>query len=248
MALPKIDTPIYELELPLSKKKIKFRPFLVKEQKNLLMAMESNDSDSIEKNIKQILNNCTIAKKFDVDSLPVLDIEYYFLNLRARSVGEIIENKYRCDNEITTETGEQKSCNNIMETSFNILDIKVNFTKENPDIIQLSPNISIKLKYPQFSVLKKLKDIDSASQIAIEMVADSIEYIFDSVSEQFYYAKDTTHAELVDFIESLNQQQFTLIEEFFANIPKLEKKIEMKCSRCGFEHKLDVEGLENFFV
>lgn len=248
MALPKIDTPIYELELPLSKKKIKYRPFLVKEQKNLLMAMESNDSDSIEKNIKQVLTNCTIAKKFDVDSLPVLDIEYYFLHLRARSVGEVVENRYRCDNQVTTETGETKSCGNIMETSFNILDIKVQFNKENQDVIQLTPTISVKLRYPQFSVLKKLKDKESATDVAFEMVADSIEYIFDSSNEQFYYAKDTTHEELVEFIGSLNQQQFSLIEEFFANMPKMEKKIEMKCSRCGFEHSLDVEGLENFFV
>lgn len=248
MALPKIDSPIYELELPLSKKKIKFRPFLVKEQKNLLMAMESNDSDSIEKNIKQVLTNCTLAKKFDVDSLPVLDIEYYFLNLRARSVGEVVENRYRCDNQVTTESGEVKSCGNIMETSLNILDIKVQFSKENQDIIQLTPTISVKLKYPQFSVLKKLKNLSSASDIAIQMIADSVDYIYDASNEQFYYAKETTNEELVEFIEGLNQQQFGLIEEFFANMPKLEKKVEMKCSKCGFEHKIDVEGLENFFV
>ena len=161
MALPKIDSPIYDLELPLSKQKIRFRPFLVKEQKNLLMAMESNDSDSIEKNIKQVLTNCTLTEKFDVDSLPVLDIEYYFLNLRARSVGEVVENKYRCDNQITTEAGDVKSCGNIMESSLNILDIKVEFNKENQDVIQLTPTISVRLKYPQFSVLKKLKDLSS---------------------------------------------------------------------------------------
>lgn len=241
MALPKIDTPIYELELPLSKKKIKYRPFLVKEQKNLLMAMESNDTDSIEKNIKQVLTNCTITKKVDIDSLPVLDIEYYFLHLRARSVGEVVENKYRCDN-----TVDDRTCGNIMETSFNILDIKVEFKKENQDVIQLTPKISIKLKYPEFSVLKKLKDMTSASELAFEMIANSIDYIYDG--EQFYYAKETTHEELVDFIGSLNQQQFSLIEEFFANMPKLEKKIQMKCSKCGFDHSLDVEGLENFFV
>ena len=243
MALPKIDTPVYDLQLPLSKKKIKFRPFLVKEQKNLLMAMESNDSDSIEKNIKQVLTNCTLTKKLDIDTLPVLDIEYYFLHLRARSVGEVIENKYRCDNEV-----EGKSCGNIMETSFNILDIKVEFERENQDIIQLTPTISIKLKYPEFSVLMKLKNMTSASELAFEMIANSIEHIYDGSTEQFYYAKETTHEELVDFIGSLNQQQFSMIEDFFANMPKLEKKIHMKCSKCGFEHNLDVEGLENFFV
>ena len=240
MALPKIDTPVYDLQLPLSKKKIKFRPFLVKEQKNLLMAMESNDSDSIEKNIKQVLTNCTLTKKLDIDTLPVLDIEYYFLHLRARSVGEVIENKYRCDNQV-----DGSACGNIMETSLNLLDIKIEGIKENNDVIQLTDTISIKLKYPEFSVINKLSKLTDVSDIAFEMIAESVEYIFDG--EQFYYAKETTTEELVEFIEGLNQQQFAKIEDFFANLPKLEKKIEMKCSRCGFEHKLDVEGLESFF-
>jgi len=240
MALPKIDTPIYELDLPLSKKHVRFRPFLVKEQKNLLMAMESGDSKSIEQNVKQVLNNCTVTENLDIEKLPVLDVEYYFLNLRARSVGEIVENKYRCDNQV-----DGSACGNIMETSLNLLDIKIEGVKENDDVIQLTDTISIKLKYPEFSVINKLSKLTDVSDIAFEMIADSVEYIFDG--EQFYYAKETTTEEMVEFIEGLNQQQFTKIEDFFANLPKLEKKIEMKCSRCGFEHKLDVEGLESFF-
>ena len=240
MALPKIDTPIYELDLPLSKKHVRFRPFLVKEQKNLLMAMESGDSKSIEQNVKQVLNNCTVTENIDIEKLPVLDVEYYFLNLRARSVGEIVENKYRCDNLV-----DGSACGNIMETSLNLLDIKIEGVKENDDVIQLTDTISIKLKYPEFSVINKLSKLTDVSDIAFEMIADSVEYIFDG--EQFYYAKETTTEEMVEFIEGLNQQQFAKIEDFFANLPKLEKKIEMKCSRCGFEHKLDVEGLESFF-
>lgn len=240
MALPKIDTPIYELDLPLSKKHVRFRPFLVKEQKNLLMAMESGDSKSIEQNVKQVLNNCTVTENIDIEKLPVLDVEFYFLNLRARSVGEIVENKYRCDNQV-----DDSACGNIMETSLNLLDIKIEGVKENNDVIQLTDTISIKLKYPEFSVINKLSKLSDVSDIAFEMIAESVEYIFDG--EQFYYAKETTTEELVEFIEGLNQQQFAKIEDFFANLPKLEKKIEMKCSRCGFEHKLDVEGLESFF-
>ena len=240
MALPKIDTPIYELDLPLSKKHVRFRPFLVKEQKNLLMAMESGDSKSIEQNVKQVLNNCTVTENIDIEKLPVLDVEFYFLNLRARSVGEIVENKYRCDNQV-----DGSACGNIMETSLNLLDIKIEGVKENNDVIQLTDTISIKLKYPEFSVINKLSNLTNVSDIAFEMIAESVEYIFDG--EQFYYAKETTTEEMVEFIEGLNQQQFAKIEDFFANLPKLEKKIEMKCSRCGFEHKLDVEGLESFF-
>lgn len=240
MALPKIDTPIYDLELPLSKKKIRFRPFLVKEQKNLLMAMESEDKESIEQNVKQVLNNCTVTEDIDIEKLPVIDVEYYFLQLRARSVGEVVENKYRCDNMV-----EEKACGNIMETSLNLLDIKVEGIVEGKDVIELTDTISIKLKYPEFSVLNKLSKLTSVSDIAFEMIAESVEYIYDG--EQFYYAKEVSSNEILEFIESLNHQQFSKIEDFFSNLPKIEKKIEMKCSRCGFEHKLDVEGLESFF-
>jgi hypothetical protein len=240
MALPKIDTPIYELDLPLSKKHIRFRPFLVKEQKNLLMAMESGEKDSIEKNIKQVLNNCTVTEDIDIDKLPVVDIEYYFLQLRARSVGELVENKYRCDNLVN-----EKPCGNIMETSVNLLEIQVTGIKEGNDIIQLTEKISIKLKYPEFSVLKRISNMTNETDIAFGMIADSIEYVFDG--EQMYYARETSQEELIEFLESLNQQQFAKIEDFFTNLPKLEKKVEMKCSRCGFDHKFDVEGLESFF-
>lgn len=240
MALPRIDTPIYDLELPLSKKKIRFRPFLVKEQKNLLMALESDDRESIENNIKQVLQNCTITEKVDIENLPVVDVEYYFLQLRARSVGETVENKYRCDNMV-----DDKSCGNIMETSLNLLDIKIEGVQDDNDVIELTDKISIKLKYPQFSVLSKLSKLTDVGDITFQMIADSIEHIYDG--EQFYYSNETPQEELLEFVESLSQKQFAKIETFFANLPKLQKKIEMKCSRCGFQHNLDVEGLESFF-
>ncbi len=240
MPLPKIDAPVFDLTLPLSKKKIKFRPFLVKEQKNLLMAMESNYREMIEKNVKQVLQNCTINENIDIEKLPVIDIEFYFLNLRARSVGEIVENKYRCDNEV-----DGNKCGNIMEVSVNLLDLKVTNIKEDDDLIQLTDEICIKLKYPEFSILNKVNNLEAITDIAFEMIAESVEYVYDG--EQYHYSNEIPHQEMLEFIESLNQQQFSKIEDFFANLPKLEKKIEMKCSRCGFEHRMDIEGLESFF-
>lgn len=240
MALPKIDTPIYDLTLPLSNKKIRFRPFLVKEQKNLLMAVESDDQESIQENIKQILRNCTLTEKIEIDDLPVIDIEYYFINLRAKSVGEVIENKYRCEAIV-----DDKKCNNIMETSVNLLDIKVEGHVQNNDVIQLTDKITIKLRYPKFSVLKSIKDMNKMADIAMRMVAESIEYIYDG--EQFYYANEVSANELLEFVESLNQKQFAKIEEFFLTMPKLQRKIDIVCSKCGFNHKFDIEGLENFF-
>lgn len=240
MALPKIDTPVYELTLPLSKKQIKFRPFLVKEQKNLLMAIEADDNETIERNIKQVLHNCTLSENVNIDKLPVLDVEYYFLNLRARSVGEVVENKYICNNVV-----EGVKCGNKMDVAFNLLDIQVESNPEFTDVIQLTNTISIKLKYPEFSVMEKVNDKNNAVDLAFRMIVDSIEYVFDG--DQYYYAEETSQKELTDFIESLNAQQFDKIEKFFQNLPKLNKKVDMKCSKCGYDHSIVVEGLENFF-
>ncbi len=240
MALPRIDTPIYDLELPLSKKQIRFRPFLVKEQKNLMMAMESDDKETIEKNIRQVLNNCTLTEGINIDKLPVIDIEFYFINLRARSVGEIVENKYVCTNEVN-----DVQCGNKMESKFNLLDIKVDIDPNAKDVISITEQISIKLKYPEFSLVEKLKKKDSAVEIAFEVILDSVEYIFDG--EQYYYASETPRDELLAFIESLSQEQFSKLEEFFNNLPKMNRQVDLKCSKCGFDHTISMEGLESFF-
>jgi hypothetical protein len=241
MALPRIDTPVYELDLPLSKKHIRFRPFLVKEQRNLMMAMESDDKETIEKNIRQVLHNCTLTENINIDKLPIIDVEFYFLNLRARSVGEVVENKYRCENEVN-----DKSCGGLMEVSLNLLDIKVDMSEDIKDEIQLTSQIVVKLKYPEFSILERASKFDNVTDMAFDMIVDSIEYIFDG--EQYHYAKESTPEELIDFIESLNQEQFKKIEEFFNHLPKLNKKIEMDCKKCKFHHTIDVEGLDSFFV
>jgi len=240
MALPKIDTPVYDLELPLSKKQIRFRPFLVKEQKNLMMAMEADDKETIERNIKQVLTNCTLTDGIVIDNLPVIDVEFYFIQLRARSVGEIVENRYICTNEI-----EGTQCGHKMDAKFNLLDISVDIDPEAKDVIKINESISIKLKYPEFSLVEKLKKKENAVDIAFEVVIDSIEYIFDG--EQYHYASEVTRKELTDFIESLNQEQFGRLEEFFNNLPKLNKKIDLKCGKCGFDHAISMEGLESFF-
>jgi hypothetical protein len=240
MALPKIDSPIYELDLPLSKKHIKFRPFLVKEQKNLLMAMEAEDSETIERNVRQVLTNCTITEDVEIDKLPVIDVEFYFINLRARSIGEIVENEYVCNNEV-----DDKQCGNKMKASLNLLDIKVDIDPNHQDTIKLTDNITVKLKYPEFSLVDKITSKESAVDIIFEIVANSIEYVFDG--EQYYYAKETPKEELLQFIESLNQDQFSKLEEFFNTLPSLNKKIEIKCGKCGFDHSIEMEGLESFF-
>ena len=240
MALPKIDSPVYELVLPLSKKTIRFKPFTVKEQRNLLMALESEDRDNMEKNIKQVLHNCTLTEGIDVDKLPVVDVEYFFIQLRARSVGEIAHNKYRCEN-----TVDGVICNHSMDVDVNLLDIGVEFPSDVSDTIQLTDKISIKFNYPEYSVIEKANKFTSISDMAFNMILDSVEYIFDG--EQFFYAKETPRKELSDFVDSLSQDQFMKIEEFFENLPVLRKVITVKCEKCGFVHSIVSEGIEDFF-
>jgi hypothetical protein len=240
MALPKLEVPTYELELPLSKKKIKYRPYLVKEQKALMMALESSDAKTIQHNVREILTVCTLSKDVDIDELPIVDIEYYFLQLRAKSVSEISESKYRCNNEV-----DDKVCGNIMEAKIDLTEIQpVQEEYVDPEI-KLTDTIIIKMKYPPFKLVKDSIDMDNITEVTFNMLAQSIEYVYDG--EQFHYAKESSVEELVDFIEQLNQEQFEKLEKFFNSIPKLSKKIDMTCSKCGFEHHLDVEGLESFF-
>ena len=240
MALPKIDVPTYEIELPVSKKKIRYRPFLVKEQRNLLMAMESSDSSSVHSAIRDILYNCTLTEGIDIDSLPIIDVEYYFINLRAKSVGEIVESKYRCNNIVN-----DKECNNLMEHNLDLTSVEVEMSDDIQPEIQLTENLSVKMKFPEFGLVKDSVKLESETEITFNMLAQSIEYIYDG--EQFYYGHETPVEELVQFIENMSQEQFEKIEKFFNSLPKLKTQIKMKCSKCGFDHTISVEGLESFF-
>jgi len=241
MALPKIDVPTYEIDLPVSKKKIKFRPFLVKEQRNLLMAMESSESNSVHSAIRDILYNCTLTENVDIEKLPIIDIEYYFINLRGKSVGEIVESKYRCNNEV-----DGKECGNIMDAPINLLDIQVEMDETISPEIQLTDKLSIKMKYPEFGIVKDSINLENETEITFNMLARSIEYIYDG--EQFYYGNETPIEEMVEFVEMLDQKQFEKIENFFNNLPKLKEKLEIDCKKCGYHHEINVEGLESFFA
>lgn len=240
MALPKLDVPTYEIELPISKKKIKYRPFLVKEQKNLLMALESNESSTIQQNVRDILNNCTLTENINIDKLPIIDVEYYFINLRSKSVGEIVETRYRCNNEV-----EEKVCGNIMEASVNLQNIQPYREEEVSPEIQLTDKITIKMKYPEFGIIKDSINMEDITEVTFNLISESIEHIYDG--DQFYYAHEAEPGEMLEFVEGLNQAQFEKVEHFFNNLPKLKETVEMTCSKCGFHHTIDVEGLENFF-
>jgi hypothetical protein len=181
-----------------------------------------------------------LTENINIDKLPIIDVEYYFINLRSKSVGEIVETRYRCNNEV-----EEKVCGNIMEASVNLQNIQPYREEEVSPEIQLTDKVMIKMKYPEFGIIKDSLNMEDITEVTFNLISESIEHIFDG--DQFYYAHEAEPGEMLEFVEGLNQAQFEKVEHFFNNLPKLKETVEMTCSKCGFYHKIDVEGLENFF-
>jgi hypothetical protein len=239
MSLPIINAPTYELTLPIKNEKVKYRPFTVKEQKILMIALESDDPIFINDNIKEVIKNCC-KSKIDIDSLSTTDTEFFFLQLRARSIGEVIKPRYVCKNNI-----ENEECGNQMETSINILEVDVDLNDYN-DIIQLEPELGLKMKHPNFDIVKNFKEDSDILEMTTDIIADCVDYVFDS--EKVYYRDEFTKSELTNWLDGLNNEQFKKIEEHFNHLPKLKKEIDIVCAKCGFEHKITMEGLENFLA
>lgn len=241
--LPKIDVPIYNVQLPLTKKKIRYRPFLVKEEKLLMMAMESEDIKGVTTTIKQIANNC-ILDEIDVDDLPVLDLEFLFLQLRARSVNEIVEMNYKCNNTIKNDEGDEKSCDHVVKVNFNIFDIKPTFDEKHTNKIELSAELGIVLRYPTFDSIEMIDDVNDVEKV-FSILNTCVDYIYDA--DNIYYAKDATKEEINEFIDGMTREQFEKVKVFFDTMPKLKKKVDFKCGKCGYSEEIEVEGIQNFF-
>jgi len=244
MALPKIDVPTYELKLISNDKKIRFRPFLVKEQKLFLMASESNDPKETIRTIRQVLKNC-ILDEIDIDSLPMFDLEWLFLNLRARSVEEVVELKYKCNNNIKNEVGEETKCKGTVDFKLNLLEITPTKNANHTNKINLTDNLGICMKYPSFELLEKY-DGREEEEIMMEMLVDCVDYIYDK--EQIYYAKDSSREELQEFVDSLQQKDLEKIKVFFDTVPEIKKDLHFDCPKCGYKDEISVKGLQNFFV
>ena len=242
--LPKLDVPIFELKLVSTGKNIRFRPFLVKEQKLLLMATQSEDEKDMVRVIRQIVKNCVIDE-LNVDTLPAFDLEYLFLNLRARSVNEVVELRYRCNNTIKDENGEDKTCNNLEKFEVNILDVAPIVLPEHTKKIMFNDKLGIVMKYPTFEMLYELVD-KTEEEIMFEILPNCVDNIFDE--DSVYYAKDTPKEELLEFLDNLQQKDMEKIQKFFRTIPRLRKEVDFHCRKCGYEEKINVEGLQSFFV
>ena len=242
--LPKLDVPIYEIKLISTGKTIRFRPFLVKEQKLFLMASESTDAKETINTIRQVLKNC-ILDEVDVDSLPTFDLEFLFMNLRARSVEEVVDLKYKCNNIVKDEEGKDSTCTGSVEFKLNLLEIEPNKNPNHTNKIQLTDNLGIALKYPSFDMIQKYEN-KSENEVMSGVLVDCIDYIYDN--EQIYYAKDSTKEELNDFVDNLQQKDLEKIKVFFDTMPEIKKDVHFKCPKCGYEEDIAIKGLQNFFV
>jgi len=239
MPLPKINTPTYEMELPSSGKKIKYRPFLVKEEKILLIALETEDMKQISDGLIQILNNCIITRGIKVQSLAIFDIEYLFLNVRARSVGETVEIQLSCPDDGET----------TVDVEIDIDLIKVQKSKEHKNIIKLDDAYSMKLRYPSFKqfIGNNFEINDNVSDVtkSLDMITSCIEMVYDK--EESWSASECSKKELTEFVDQLNSKQFKEIEKFFETMPKLSHTVKVKNPNTNVESDVVLEGLASFF-
>ena len=240
MPLPKINTPTHELVLPSNGKKIKYRPFLVREEKILVMAMESEDMKQITSAIIDILNNCILTRGIKVEKLSTFDIEYLFLNVRSKSVGETVEVNVTCPDDGETQ----------VQMEIDIDSIKVQKDKNHTNIVKLDDNLSMKLKYPSMNeFIENNFDASDTSRSEVSQSLDMITSCIDMIynEEESWSSTDSTKKELSEFIEQLNTKQFKDVEKFFTTMPKLSHTVKVKNPKTGVENKVVLEGLASFF-
>ena len=237
MPLPKIVTPTYELVLPSSNRKIKFRPFLVKEEKILILAMESQDTKQIANAVKNVITHCILTKGIKVDKLSTFDIEYLFLNIRGKSVGEEIEVMVTCPDDGKTQVPK----------SINIDSIKVISDENHSRDIKLDNNYTLRMKYP--SLMEFIKNNFASAEMGVDDTFDLIASCIDQVysDEESWASEECTKKELTSFIESLNSSQFKKVEKFFETMPKLSHTVKVTNPNTNVENEIKIEGLQSFF-
>jgi hypothetical protein len=239
MPLPKIATPTYELEIPSSKKTVKYRPFLVKEEKILIIAMESEDPKQIAEAVKTVIGNCILTRGIKIEQLSTFDIEYIFLNIRGKSVGEEVDVLITCPDDGTTQ----------VPVSINLDEIKVQVKLEHSRDIKLDDSLTLRMKYPSMEEFIK-SNFSNESDVTVEdtfgMITSCVEQIYSE--EESWAASDVTKKELNEFLEQLTSSQFKEIERFFETMPKLSHTINIKNPNTGVESEVVLEGLTSFFA
>ena len=238
MPLPKISAPSYELVIPSSKKKIKYRPFLVKEEKVLILALESQDTKQIANAVKDVISHCILTRGIKVEKLATFDIEYLFLNIRGKSVGEEVEIMITCPDDGKTQ----------VPTMVNLDDIQVSTDKDHSTDIKLDDEYTLRMKYP--SMDEFIKTNFASGEVDVEdtfkLVSSCIDQVYSE--EESWASADCTKKELSDFVESLNSKQFKSVEKFFETMPKLKHTITVVNPETKVENEIVLEGLQSFFA
>jgi len=235
MSLPIIGVPKYETVLPSTGQKILFRPFLVKEEKILLLAMEAGDKKAQNRALKQIIKNC-VDGDLKVDSLPVFDIEHLFVQIRGKSVGEVLEPIVVCP-----------SCSASGKLRINLSDIDVGKIQETPFKIMINDNLGLTVVYPNMEVVESISSTlqDSNTETIFAILGKCIEMIFDN--EKTYNPKEYSQKEMSDFIESLPSDSFKKMIDFVSEMPRVQKNVNFRCPKCGLEKQILLKGIEDFF-
>jgi hypothetical protein len=236
MALPKLTTPTYELEIPSTDEKVKYRPFLVKEEKILMMAMESKASADITQAVKDIVKECTFDK-VNIDNMPMFDVEYIFLNIRSKSVGEVSKLKLLCPDDGKT----------YADVELNLNEVKVQVGDDHTNKIDLGNDMGMIMKYPTIDSFSEsgIRDINPSNML--EVISTCILQIFEKKGEKVYDTKDQTKKEVTDFIEQLNTKQFKDVQKYFETMPKLKHTIKIKNPKTKKESEITLTGLNDFF-
>ena len=237
MGLPINTTAIYTLTVPSTQKKWKYRPFLVKEEKSLLVAQQSEDSQIMLDTIKSVIKSCS-KTELDVEALASFDIEFMFTRLRAVSVGEMVELMFRCD-----DCSDEKA---VTSVQVDLRKMQVKFPEGHTNKIELFDDVGIMMKYPTLETLKKIEQSEGSEiDQTFEVITDCIDYIYDT--EQIYIAKEQTREELYEFINNLTSSQFEKIQTFFRTMPSMRQDITYTCPVCKKVHNKYLEGLSSFF-
>ena len=237
MALPKLTTPTFELEIPSTDEKVKYRPFLVKEEKILLMAMESGENKDIVQAVKDIVTECTFGK-LKLGNMPMFDVEYLFLNIRAKSVGEISKLNLLCPDDKKTYAKVEVDLNKV----------QVQVGDDHTNKIELTDDMGIIMTYPTIDSFSEsgIQTINASNML--DIIGSSILQIYEEKGEKVYEAKDQTKKELTEFIESMNTSQFQKIQLFFDSMPKLKHTVKVKNPKTKKESEIVLQGLNDFFA
>ena len=239
MALPIQNTPVYTLKVPSTKQEAKYRPFLVKEEKALLVAQQSEDAVVMLDTLKEVLKGC-LKTPVELDTLALFDIEYIFSQIRAKSVGENVEIIVRCDK--CPEENEQAR----VKLTFDLTKLEVNIPENHSKKIPLFDDVGVMMRYPSLEVVQLIDTLDITDAESIfNIILKCVDYIYDN--EEVYYAKDTNETELRNFFENLTAEQFQSVQSFFETMPKLRKEVSYDCPVCGHHHDKVLEGLSSFF-